>query len=48
VLRDTRIVRGPQARSVGKANVVIGILLVVCAAALVVVSAYGAFDIATR
>jgi hypothetical protein len=48
VLRDTRILRGQQARLVGKGNVFLGWALILCASALLALSAYAAFMIAIR
>jgi hypothetical protein len=41
VVRDTRILVGPAAQLLGKGQVVIGAVLIVCAVGLVTVTAYG-------
>jgi hypothetical protein len=48
VLRDTKVIRGRQAKRIGRGNTVVGYALVACAAALLLLSGYGAYVIATR
>ncbi len=42
VIRDTRVVRGAQARIIGRVQRVLGLLLIICALALLGLSAYAA------